>query len=74
MIYNGNVKEIKEAVRLAAMEKHMRVKDIAAACGLSPQNYNSRFLRKDLSLDTLREICAAIGCDIDINIIPRADD
>lgn len=68
MIYNDK-KGLRELVKRSAMRQGLTMTELAARLDWLPQELNDRFRRKDISLDTLRRICAAMDCDIDLNII-----
>ena len=70
MIYNEKG-DIKKAIKAAAVMRGITFTEIAARLDLTPQELNDRFNRKQVSFDNMRDICAAMGCCMDIYIIPR---
>jgi DNA-binding Xre family transcriptional regulator len=70
MIYNDK-KDIRRAIKAAAALQGITLSDAARALNITPQELNDRFNRKQVSFDNMRDICRAIGCEIDFYIIPQ---
>ena len=74
MIYNGdNILEFKRLFKHTLENHGITMTDAARASGLSPQELNNRFLRKDISPSEIARILSAIGFQLIIDIIPVSD-
>ena len=73
MIYN-NRQDIRQIIKQAARSRGFTLAEIARRMGILPQELNDRFLRKSISLDTMRDICAVFGCVLDVNVIDKPSD
>lgn len=70
MIYT-NTKVIFVTIRQIMIAKDLKIKDIADRLCKSQSAVSSLFAQSNISLDALNEICQAIDCQLDINIVPE---
>ena len=74
MIYKGdNILEFKRLFKHTLENHGITMTDAARASGLSPQELNNRFLRKDINPGEIARILSAIGFQLIIDIIPASD-
>jgi len=72
MIYT-NTKAVFIAIRQVMIAKDIKIKDLAEKLCKSQSSVSSLFSQKNISLDTLDEICQAIDCQLEINIVPKGN-
>ena len=70
MIYT-NTKAVLVAIRQIMIAKDLKIKDVADRLCKSQSAVSSLFAQPNISLDSLNEICQAIDCQLDINIVPK---
>ena len=58
-----------EKMRVMMKRRGVSVQDLADRLGVSRQNVNQRLNADKFTLDDMKRYTAAIGCDIDIEII-----
>lgn len=74
MIYNGNnILEFKRLFKHTLENNGITMTECARASGLSPQELNNRFLRKDINPGEIARILSAVGFQLTIDIIPASD-
>ncbi|POO87897.1 XRE family transcriptional regulator [Clostridium sp. 3-3] len=66
-----NTKAVFVAIRQIMLAKDIKIKDLAKRLCKSQSAVSSLFAQSNISLDTLDEICQAIDCQLDINIVPK---
>lgn len=69
MMYT-NTKNVMLAVRQTMLAKDIKIKDIATKLNKSQSAVSAMFAQSNISLDSLNEICRAIGCQLMIDIVP----
>ena len=70
MIYT-NTKAVFVSIRQVMIAKDLKIKDIADRLCKSQSAVSSLFAQSNISLDSLDEICQAIDCQLEINIVPK---
>lgn len=65
-----NTKNVMLAVRQTMLAKDIKIKDIATKLCKSQSAVSAMFAQSNISLDSLNEICQAIGCQLVIDIVP----
>lgn len=65
-----NTKNVMLAVRQTMLAKDIKIKDIATKLCKSQSAVSAMFAQSNISLDSLNDICQAIGCQLAINIVP----
>ena len=70
--YN-NLTDITNMIKHVMIDKDLRQKDICNATGLSKQTISNLLNnRKDtMTLDTLKTLCVAVGCDLVIEFVEK---
>lgn len=58
-------------IRIALIERNMKIKDLATALGCTPGNLSNKLRRDNLSENELQEIANALNCDFEANFILR---
>lgn len=73
MIYNGNIMDIMKSIEHLKIDLEMTNNEIAAKMGKSKQTISNLLngQSKNITLDTLNNLCDAMGCDLIINIRKR---
>nr|DAQ62242.1 MAG TPA: Cro/C1-type HTH DNA-binding domain protein [Caudoviricetes sp.] len=73
MIYNGNIMDIMKIIEHLKIDLEMTNNEIAAKMGKSKQTVSNLLngQSKNITLDTLNNLCDAIGCDLIIDIRKR---
>lgn len=69
MMYT-NTKNVMLAVRQTMLANDIKIKDIATKLNKSQSAVSAMFAQSNISLDSLNDICQAIGCQLVIDIIP----
>lgn len=69
-----NTKNVMLAVRQTMLAKDIKIKDIATKLSKSQSAVSAMFAQSNISLDSLNDICQAIGCQLVIDIIPIEND
>lgn len=73
MIYS-NAEKVLIYIKQQMLAEQITIKDLAIRMNKS-QSATSQLLRqKNISLETLNEICKAINCQLEINIVPNTGD
>lgn len=72
MIYTDNIEAIMIKIKHIMIDKNIRQSDIVNKTGLSKGTISNLLncRSKNITLDTLVTLCSAIGCQLDIDIIP----
>lgn len=65
-----NTKNVMLAVRQTMLAKDIKIKDIATKLNKSQSAVSAMFAQSNISLDSLSDICQAIGCQLVIDIVP----
>lgn len=65
-----NTKNVMLAVRQTMLAKDIKIKDIATKLNKSQSAVSAMFAQSNISLDSLNDICQAIGCQLVIDIVP----
>ena len=75
MIYNGpeNIRDFKLLFKHTLENSGITLTEAARAAGLSPQDLNNRFLRKDINPAEIARILRVNGFQLIIDIIPDQD-
>ena len=73
MIYNGNIMDIMKNIEHLKIDLEMTNNEIAAKMGKSKQTISNLLngQSKNITLDTLNNLCDAMGCDLIIDIRKR---
>lgn len=73
MIYNGNIMDIMKSIEHLKIDLEMTNNEIAAKMGKSKQTVSNLLngQSKNITLDTLNNLCDAMGCDLIIDIKKR---
>lgn len=73
MIYNGNIMDIMKSIEHLKIDLEMTNNEIAAKMGKSKQTISNLLngQSKNITLDTLNNLCNAMGCDLIIDIKKR---
>lgn len=73
MIYNGNIMDIMKSIEHLKIDLEMTNNEIAAKMGKSKQTVSNLLngQSKNITLDTLNNLCDAMGCDLIIDIRKR---
>lgn len=73
MIYNGNIMDIMKSIEHLKIDLEMTNNEIAAKMGKSKQTISNLLngQSKNITLDTLNNLCDAMGCDLIIDIRKR---
>lgn len=73
MIYNGNIMDIMKIIEHLKIDLEMTNNEIAAKMGKSKQTVSNLLngQSKNITLDTLNNLCDAMGCDLIIDIKKR---
>lgn len=73
MIYNGNIMDIMKSIEHLKIDLDMTNNEIAAKMGKSKQTISNLLngQSKNITLDTLNNLCNAMGCDLIIDIRKR---
>lgn len=73
MIYNGNIMDIMKSIEHLKIDLEMTNNEIAAKMGKSKQTISNLLngQSKNITLDTLNNLCDAMGCDLIIDIKKR---
>lgn len=73
MIYNGNIMDIMKIIEHLKIDLEMTNNEIAAKMGKSKQTISNLLngQSKNITLDTLNNLCNAMGCDLIIDIKKR---
>lgn len=58
------------AVRQTMLANDIKIKDIATKLNKSQSAVSAMFAQSNISLDSLNDICQAIGCQLVIDIVP----
>lgn len=69
-----NTKNVMLAVRQTMLAKDIKIKDIATKLCKSQSAVSAMFAQSNISLDSLNDICQAIGCQLVIDIVPIKND
>lgn len=69
MMYT-NTKNVMLAVRQTMLANDIKIKDIATKLNKSQSAVSAMFAQSNISLDSLNDICQAIGCQLVIDIVP----
>lgn len=70
MIYN-NTEEIFLYIRKLMLTEKITITELAKRLNKSQPATSALLKQKNVSLDTLKDICDALGCNLDINISKR---
>ena len=71
---NANSQELLLELQAIIAKKKLPKKLIADKLNISPSALTSRFNQKNMSIDTLLELCKAVGVDINIDFLPSDTD
>lgn len=73
MIYNGNIMDIMKSIEHLKIDLEMTNNEIAAKMGKSKQTISNLLngQSKNITLDTLNNLCDAMDCDLIIDIRKR---
>ena len=69
--YTDN-EQLKNEIKMAIIDNNTTGKAISDKLGISPQTYQHLINKKQLSFADVKKICDAMGCDLIIDIVPRA--
>lgn len=58
-------------IRIALIERNMKIKDLASMLGCTPGNLSNKLRRDNLSESEMREIANALNCDLEANFVLR---
>lgn len=74
MRYDGNTDKIIDLIKHAMVDTRTQQKDIVEKTGLNKGTISNflNYKSSNPTLDTLRMYCDAMGCDLIIDIVPRA--
>ena len=64
---NANSQEILLELQSIMLKKRISKKDLADKLNITPSALSSRFNQKNISIDTLLELCKAIGVNMNIS-------
>lgn len=73
MIYNGNIMDIMKSIEHLKIDLEMTNNEIAAKMGKSKQTISNLLngQSKNITLDTLNNLCDAMDCNLIIDIRKR---
>lgn len=60
---------ISEQIKILAIKLNVSVAEIARRAGQSPQNFNQKMKRQSFTIDELKAIAKAVGCDFEATFI-----
>lgn len=67
---NANSQEILLELQAIMLKTKISKKDLADRLNITQSALSSRFNQKNISIDTLLELCNAIGVDMQVNFLP----
>ena len=70
MLYTNTPDLLKE-IEVIKLRKNIKNKDIAEQLNKSTASISSLLHQKNISLDTLNELCSALDYQIEINIVEK---
>lgn len=66
-----NTPELLKMIKIKMINDDIKIKDLAVSMGKSQSAASSIMRQTNISLDSLKEICDALGYDLDIEIKKR---
>ena len=74
MKYDGNTDKVIDLIKHSMIDTRTQQKDIVEKTGLNKGTISNflNYKSSNPTLDTLRMYCDAMGCDLIIDIVPRA--
>lgn len=71
MVYKKNLEDVFKDLKHIMLDLDFKQSDIALKLGKSTQSINGLFRQKNISLNSLVDICNAMDLDLDIRFLKR---